>query len=1018
VRRCPESLLATELSVGRGERALKIGAVRSTLRRFTDDESVEGIAGQMTDPRGNHGPVREDLAEVIAEVARLLPAQGPITVFIHHNTLHAFEEKPFEDAVVRAGRLLGCEPFLAEARYRAELAEGRIGAEDIRGVLGTDLGERAAERIAGVVTRFDLRERILRYGIPLAEGRAIAWLIRETDVLERFRSDLPVDAREKLGTADERRAVRDLWAAAVCAARTLPGRAPEKEEPRRRHRDSILLAGGGDSDEWVHPLLIRFVGTFLDQGLAYWPMPHREEGLFRCFLRLHGRLHACPPDPSLRLLSRLARADEEGGRSAEASIEHSLDVLGVPRGEWRAFLTECVLPVRGWAGMVRQLEERPDRAPVRAPPATLADLLAVRLLADRAAIEDLAREWLGYHGPLRELRAHFGRAAPRTASTDVLDRAWELFHLAQLCGVDAARFERLSPAEVAELGAELAAFDEVERRRLLQLAYEHRLRRGFYDAVANRPVRAESEAPRFQAIFCIDEREESIRRHLEEMAPSAETLGAAGYFGVAMLYKGAEDAHPRPLCPVAIRPAHRVEEVLGETEAKRDEARAGLRRLLGRARRNLLLGSHTLVRGTLVMTVLGTVAVIPLVLRVLWPRLLPRLARLRAALVVREPTRLLLDEVASPPGTGFNKQEMADIVRRLLEDVGVAHRLAPLLLIVGHGSTSLNNPHESAHDCGACGGGRGGPNARAFAQMANDPEVRRLLEAQGLRVPPETWFVGAEHNSCNDDVEYFDTDLIPAAARPSFEGARGALRRACRRNAHERCRRFESAPAWYSSSLALAHVQARAADLAEPRPEFGHATNSYCLIGRRVRTRGLFLDRRAFLVSYDPTRDDAAASVLSRLLAATVPIVAGISLEYYFGYVDPTGYGSGTKLPHNVAALLGVMDGTRSDLRTGLPWQMVEIHEPVRLAIVVETRPEALEKALAVNPAVQRLVRNRWVYMAALDPESSLLFEIGAAGFEPHRAESALPLGGRRSRDWYQGKRGHLPIAAIGRASS
>ena len=113
-----------------------------------------------------------------------------------------------------------------------------------------------------------------------------------------------------------------------------------------------------------------------------------------------------------------------------------------------------------------------------------------------------------------------------------------------------------------------------------------------------------------------------------------------------------------------------------------------------------------------------------------------------------------------------------------------------------------------------------------------------------------------------------------------------------------------------------------------------------------TRTRGLFLDRRAFLVSYDPTRDQDGA-ILARIMAAVVPVVAGISLEYYFSYVDPTGYGCGTKLPHNVTSLLGVMDGAQSDLRTGLPWQMVEIHEPTRLAMVVEgdARPRPARRA-------------------------------------------------------------------------
>src|SRR5437762_965209 len=137
---------------------------------------------------------------------------------------------------------------------------------------------------------------------------------------------------------------------------------------------------------------------------------------------------------------------------------------------------------------------------------------------------------------------------------------------------------------------------------------------------------------------------------------------------------------------------------------------------------------------------------------------------------------------------------------------------------------------------------------------------------------------------------------------------------------------------------------------------------------------GLFLDRRAFLVSYDPVRDDDGA-VLARIMEAAVPVVAGISLEYYFGYVDPTGYGCGTKLPHNVTSLLGVMDGAQSDLRTGLPWQMVEIHEPTRLAIIVEGTQDRVRRVVQNNPAIERLVRNRWIWLACLDVESNTLWE-------------------------------------------
>ena len=55
------------------------------------------------------------LRQVLAHAAHLLPIQGPIGVFVHHNTLHAFQHIPFEQAVLEAGRTFRSEPFLPEA---------------------------------------------------------------------------------------------------------------------------------------------------------------------------------------------------------------------------------------------------------------------------------------------------------------------------------------------------------------------------------------------------------------------------------------------------------------------------------------------------------------------------------------------------------------------------------------------------------------------------------------------------------------------------------------------------------------------------------------------------------------------------------------------------------------------------------------------------------------------------------------------------------------------------------------
>jgi uncharacterized protein len=1010
---------------------------------------------QLSDGRP---PVEERLRRSIDHAAHLLPAQGPIAIFIHHNTLHAFEDRPFEQAVADGAAVFGCQPYLRMERYREALRKGRIRFADLLAVLEDELGLGAVEGVARLVNRLDLRLAMLQYPLRIGPAAELQWFVAETDALRRVRPEVSTTTRGKLIAETRRWVMRDLrggneqkgrptwlsslfarfpeaeietwsdetweafalealWSICLDGVRGVPQSTPQLPTPTR-HRDLLLAVADVDVDLDVNALLIRFCATFLDQGLGHWSLPEREKGIFRSFCSLYRRPGG-PPNRWLRgLPGELARLQDSGFAPIESILE-SLSALGVTETEWDEFLSATLLSLRGWGGIIRHTEERPDRVTTPTPAGSLHEFVAVRLLLERLALAQAAKERLGYSGPLAALRDFLRARLGTRVPPAVEERAFPIFQLAQLIGWSPDELHHRTPSEWGALVREVEGFTHTERRRVFHLAYEARFRVQTLDALALHAPRTVS-VPRFQVVACIDEREESFRRHLEEVARDCETFGIAGFFGVAMYYRGAGDAHAIPLCPVVIRPRHWVEERVEEGEQDVDQRARLVRRALGRASHRLHVGTRTFALGAVLSAGLGVLASIPLVARVLFPGLTARFSRRAGEFVrPRAGTRLHLERTDSSPGprgggVGFTVREMADIAERVLRDIGLTRNFARLILFLGHGSHSMNNPHESAHDCGACGGAVGGPNGRAIAQMLNDARVRAILAERGLTIPADTVFVGGLHNTCNEYVKFADTDRIPQSHRKLFDEAKEAIEAALDRNAHERCRRFDSAPLTISFAGARQHLDNRAEDLAQVRPEWGHATNAVCVVGRRERTRGLFFDRRAFLNSYDPTQDDEDATILTRTLQAVFPVCGGINLEYYFSHVDNQGYGCGTKLPHNITSLLGVMDGAASDLRTGLPWQMVEIHEPVRLMLVCEVKAEVMLRVLERNPMMMRMVAGRWVHLAVLDPYSQKVKVFRDGVFHDYRPEARRLPQAASSIDWYRGWRDYLEFAEIG----
>ena len=1023
-------------------------------------------------------PELQKLEDIIEYSARLLPAEGPLSGFVFLNPLHAFEGLPFDDAVRKASRLFGCQPYLPEQRYREELNRKRIEVFDLRSALETDVKSCPWDVIGGLVSRLDLRLHMLLNPVVIGSDTTIDWLMAEQSVLRQFQRVASLDSRKRILADSKRWAVRDLishesatggkgetiqhvlhpvlpilaplmsdseqkpsdqqvdtiweefalralWAVCCEGVRKLASSKLAVRPSAPRPRDAVLQATVVDPDTLVDSVLIRFCAAFCDQGQAHSQLPHRDKGFLQSFCELYRSASPRTLGRWLRKLPAELSQLETGEFGVMASIRASLEDLGIAEDEWETFLPATLVALRGWGSMIRQMEVRADRFPHPAPRGTLLEFVAVRLILDRLALGFVAREELGYTGPLRAVRVVAMKQAGHEDGPTMHQQAFVMFQLAQSFGWQPSFLHHMSQDEWAAVLDEVRAFDTMERQRVFHQAYERRYTIQALDAIAARASQPHRRptTPRFQAVFCIDTREESFSRHLEEAAPDVETFGLPGFFCVPMYYRGATDAHPVASCPIIVRPQHWVNEEVPYSEIDSHRRRARHRRILGMASHGFANGSRGLALGALYTASVGVLASAPLLARVLFPRWASRVVR-AASSVMAPPTctRLTVDRIAPTPGPtedglGFNVEERTNIAERVLRFIGLTTQFSRLVLLIGHGARGLNNPHLSAYNCGACSGNASGPNARALAAFLNDPEVREQLAARNLPIPFETVFLAGLHNTSADTVEFYDLDLLPRTHRADYEAARSSLNSACGKNARERCRRFESAPLGISEQAALLHVASRVEDLAQTRTEFGNASNAMCFIGRRSRIRGLFFDRRSFFHSYDPTQDDEHGSILAKILAPTVPVCQGINLEYFFSAADPSGWGAGTKLPHNITSLLGVMNGAESDLRQGLPWQGTEIHEPVRLLFVIESTPSTMLRIMEQDPWVGRILKNGWSHLAILDPHTAELRMFQNGEFHLHHTSVRTLPRVRSSAEWYVGRRDALGFADVERAT-
>ena len=500
-------------------------------------------------------------------------------------------------------------------------------------------------------------------------------------------------------------------------------------------------------------------------------------------------------------------------------------------------------------------------------------------------------------------------------------------------------------------------------QRAHEIAYQWPLA----NALAQSNPLAERAPVAVQAAFCIDVRSEVFRRALEGVLPDVQTLGFAGFFGLPIRYTPIGTHATRPQLPGLLAPSLDVTDTCGQPDQDRSIASQRQARLHRTASwqpfRRLPGSAFTLVE-SLGIGYLGKIICCSL----------PTTAdRAMTDLIALTPahTRQLRPQLVMPDAQVSG--ERVALARSVLGAMSLTEGFARLVLLVGHGSQSANNPHAAGLDCGACCGQTGDVNARALAGLLNDVAVRKVLCEQSIQIPDTTHFLAAIHNTTTDEVVIFDRNIVPAGHEDDLAQLDSVLSAAGERARGERAPNLGLAHLAARPNVLVAAIKTRANDWAQTRPEWGLANNAAFIVAPRSRSRGMDLKGRAFLHDYDHQRD-TDGSVLELIMTAPMIVTHWINMQYHASTVDNFRFGSGNKVLHNVVGgRIGVFEGNGGDLRIGLPMQSVHdgmrfMHTPLRLSVFIEASQAAIDAVITKHDLVRQLLDHEWLHLFQIDP--------------------------------------------------
>lgn len=477
-----------------------------------------------------------------------------------------------------------------------------------------------------------------------------------------------------------------------------------------------------------------------------------------------------------------------------------------------------------------------------------------------------------------------------------------------------------------------------------------------------------------QAIFCIDVRSEVYRRHLESVDTTIETLGFAGFFGFSIKYIPLGHDGGEAQCPVLLKTGPTILEELADSK----QNQLILNNRILNQQVNYIWKSFK----TGAVTCFSFVS--PIGLSFL-PKLFtdsygltrpvthPDKIGLNAS-YVKSKTISLKATMHKDQKVGIEIDQQIEMAKNALIGMSLTNNFANFVLIVGHGSTTVNNPHATGLDCGACGGHTGEANAKVAAAILNNTLVRTGLQTHNIYIPTQTIFLACLHDTTTDEVSILNLSEVPDNRKEELLDLNNSLDMAGKASRKERSIRMLLSKKENIDS----EIVSRSKDWSQVRPEWGLAGCSTFVVAPRSRTKGVNLEGKSFLHSYDWKKDENFA-VLEAIMTAPMIVTSWINLQYYASTVDNKNFGSGNKTLHNITAGLGVIEGYSGDLRVGLPWQSVHDgekfqHEPLKLSVVIEAPISAINKIIEKHNNVRELCDNGWIQLLLMDEDGEVSF--------------------------------------------